>query len=626
MYQVATFCRGWENSEFLQVHWKPEIIFHYNSIQYPEISRTVQRIQLFLQLLQLQSDWMVSWFSFNFWIVISSTCCSYVLFISSISCILRICVSRKAFCHFSQTARCLRALSKGFGLLQDWALVCVWKTRASCDFLFVYTLLPKVAGDVAARFQSARSSPPSQPSQPTAIDLTDTEPIWRPLQRPCPLWGRYPPYPFVLRLQRALRLSPSSYSASPTWSMSLPSQWSAPPATLSPLWTYLCCVHVDTPAGSAWSVPASTNACLRRPLPCLHTGPRVRPVWPPSGSLLWTPRHSHQFQRPPCQFFTQFSLCLWRHATSSSHFHPLLCPQLWTSSFRTLEWPPNGMVSHSPFPKAPPLQWVCHSCGSSTSVQDIPALLAVSCPQCSSSAAIVFDRPTGRVVRFCVSCQFVVPHECQPPPLFFWRKNCTRTQSECDPRLKQSTAMFQQRCSINQGGSQVSFSWRRFRRGLQLVRVSTLCIFVGDISGCFHSHAPVLVLRFSQLFLQLHAQLQLATSPCVPHLGVFRVMLVPLFVTSTSLLLGLRPRLLPWWGRSVANYSSSHQSHLDHFRDVSKALFQLWLFAISFWVSGVMQLTTSLQLVRLCLHTRRCRGFSHINKFHLGSSRQPRWH
>ena len=70
------------------------------------------------------------------------------------------------------------------------------------------------------------------------------------------------------------------------------------------------------------------------------------------------------------------------------------------------------------------------------------------------------------------------------------------------------------------------------------MRVSTLCIFVGDISGCFHSHAPVLVLRFSQLFLQLHAQLQLATSPCVPHLGVFRVMLVPLFVTSTSLLLG----------------------------------------------------------------------------------------
>ena len=57
------------------------------------------------------------------------------------------------------------------------------------------------------------------------------------------------------------------------------------------------------------------------------------------------------------------------------------------------------------------LQWVCRSCGSSTSMQDILALPAVSCPQCSSSAGIVFDRPTGRVVRFCVSCQLVVPHD-----------------------------------------------------------------------------------------------------------------------------------------------------------------------------------------------------------------------
>ena len=36
--------------------------------------------------------------------------------------------------------------------------------------------------------------------------------------------------------------------------------------------------------------------------------------------------------------------------------------------------------------------------------------------RCSSSAAIVFDRPTGRVARFCVSCQLVVPHDGVSPP------------------------------------------------------------------------------------------------------------------------------------------------------------------------------------------------------------------
>ena len=76
-----------------------------------------------------------------------------------------------------------------------------------------------------------------------------------------------------------------------------------------------------------------------------------------------------------------------------------------------MEWSPIH-------PSAWVLQWV-RSCGSSTSMQDITALPAVSCPQCSSSAAIVFDRPTGRVVRFCVSCQLVAPHDgvCLPPQL-----------------------------------------------------------------------------------------------------------------------------------------------------------------------------------------------------------------
>ena len=55
--------------------------------------------------------------------------------------------------------------------------------------------------------------------------------------------------------------------------------------------------------------------------------------------------------------------------------------------FEPLHGPPNGMVSHSPicprFSSDWVLQWVCRSCGSSTSMQDIPALPAVSCPECS---------------------------------------------------------------------------------------------------------------------------------------------------------------------------------------------------------------------------------------------------
>ena len=35
---------------------------------------------------------------------------------------------------------------------------------------------------------------------------------------------------------------------------------------------------------------------------------------------------------------------------------------------------------------------------------------ALSHSQCSTSAAIVFDRPTGRTARFCLSCQLFIPH------------------------------------------------------------------------------------------------------------------------------------------------------------------------------------------------------------------------
>ena len=56
-------------------------------------------------------------------------------------------------------------------------------------------------------------------------------------------------------------------------------------------------------------------------------------------------------------------------------------------------------------------QWVCRSCGASTSLLDIPPLDAASCYLCSTSSAIVFDRPSGRAVRFCVPCLRVVPHD-----------------------------------------------------------------------------------------------------------------------------------------------------------------------------------------------------------------------
>ena len=83
---------------------------------------------------------------------------------------------------------------------------------------------------------------------------------------------------------------------------------------------------------------------------------------------------------------------------------------------RRMEWSPihpSAQGSSSDWV----IQWVCRSCGSSTSMQDIPALPAVPCSQCSTSAAIVFDRTTGRVARFCLSCQLMVPHDgdCLPP-------------------------------------------------------------------------------------------------------------------------------------------------------------------------------------------------------------------
>ena len=60
------------------------------------------------------------------------------------------------------------------------------KTRPEARFFAPFSLVftrfqvmsqPRRSARLAARFQSARSSPPSLPSQPMPIDLTDTEPI-----------------------------------------------------------------------------------------------------------------------------------------------------------------------------------------------------------------------------------------------------------------------------------------------------------------------------------------------------------------------------------------------------------------------------------------------------------------
>ena len=100
-------------------------------------------------------------------------------------------------------------------------------------------------------------------------------------------------------------------------------------------------------------------------------------------------------------------------------------------------------------------------------------------------------------------------------------------------------------------------------------------------------------LDFSELFLQQRAQLQLSTSICVPHLeGIRDVLGVPSLVPHMN----LRLRLPSAWGppfpavgsealmfsemspQPGASYGSPRQFYLDGVRDVSKALFQLWLF------------------------------------------------
>ena len=142
---------------------------------------------------------------------------------------------------------------------------------------------------------------------------------------------------------------------------------------------HLCCVHhVEAPAVTT-ALSAHRTSVLSDP------------------SMAASLEHldiSIDFNAPPANSTLNpiFPLCC-AHICGPPDFEPL--------NDRRMEWSPiHPSVQGSSSDWV--LQWVCRSCGSSTSHQDIPALPAASCPQCSSSAAIVFDRPTGHIVRLCV--------------------------------------------------------------------------------------------------------------------------------------------------------------------------------------------------------------------------------
>ena len=205
---------------------------------------------------------------------------------------------------------------------------------------------PRCSARLSARFQSARSSPPSLPSQPMAIDLTDTEPISDGLSDdPVPSEVDMFPAPssFVCGghftcsgpLSRCvLQCCPISvHLQCVTDLVHLPSQtvvWPACNSQSPSSWDFihfqhLCCVrHVEAPAGECMffflsptplpSVfPAAVNAfttigwlgqsmlAATTALSAHRTSsPCLTPFLQPPSSTLTFP-----FQRAPCQF----SLC-----------------------------------------------------------------------------------------------------------------------------------------------------------------------------------------------------------------------------------------------------------------------------------------------------------------------------
>ena len=114
-YQVATFCRGSaqnENSESLLVDWERKTISHCDSIPLLEIllnhsqnSPVLANPAIAKWAFVLFHDFLVFFCTEN-----SSTRSSWALFISPISCILRIWVSRRTF-SFRDNSSCSRACS-----------------------------------------------------------------------------------------------------------------------------------------------------------------------------------------------------------------------------------------------------------------------------------------------------------------------------------------------------------------------------------------------------------------------------------------------------------------------------------------------------------------------------------
>ena len=134
---------------------------------------------------------------------------------------------------------------------------------------------PRRSARLAARYQSARSSPPSLPPQP--IDRPHGHGAH--LRRSSPMTLSSPRSICSLHLHASVMgtslllglslvascnvaLFPSTCSLSPIWCICLPSPWSAPPATLSPLrfWTS------STSSTCAVSVPITLRLDVVTPL------------------------------------------------------------------------------------------------------------------------------------------------------------------------------------------------------------------------------------------------------------------------------------------------------------------------------------------------------------------------
>ena len=273
--------------------------------------------------------------------------------------------------HFSQTARCSRVV-EGFGSCCDRTLVCVCKTRTSSEIVaflpFIFSLRfqvvsqPRRSARLAARFQSARSSPPTLPSHghgaisdglsddpvlpevemfpaPSCFvcggHFTSSGPLSRCVMQCCPI---------SVHLQCVTDLVHL-----PSQSVVCPLCNSQSPSSLDFLhFQHLCCVprggssrrvhdhllllsvfpaDVNAFTTSAWlgqSTLAETTALSAHKTSCPSC---LTPFWHPPLNTSTFPSIS---TRPLRILHSILSVSL-----MTCHillpFHPLLCPQLWTS-------------------------------------------------------------------------------------------------------------------------------------------------------------------------------------------------------------------------------------------------------------------------------------------------------